>query len=133
VSAPGVADQSLPGPEFISGMDTGFTRCQRLVFPASTPDISAIPEFSVDTGFSGNTKEKLYEPDFILASTAEKTAVGAGKNDPFTYAGKRNAVCAKTIFPASTEEKNAVDTGKMVWCQQGIFHSLRPEKNSQRL
>jgi len=30
-------------------------------------------------------KEKLSAPDFFRASTAEKTAVGAGKNCPFAY------------------------------------------------
>jgi len=50
VSAPDVPDQSLPGSEFISGMGTGLNHCQRRVFPASTPDILAIPEFSGNTG-----------------------------------------------------------------------------------
>ena len=39
LSATGVADQSLPGPEFISVVDTGLTRLQRRNFPTSTRGI----------------------------------------------------------------------------------------------
>ena len=65
-------------------------------------------------------KEKLYAPDFFLASTTEKTTVGAGKNVSFAYPGKRNALCAK-IFLTSTAVFSAVDAGKNGPVPTGYF------------
>jgi len=65
VSAPEVADQSLPGPEFISGVDTGLTRLQHRNFPASASDIVVKPEFSGDTGIFRRYRDFPAIQDFL--------------------------------------------------------------------